>query len=148
MIKHIELYESVYFEAGLISLKRLELYRTDDIEDDEFIIYDELKPAAYFTFNEEHNGIYTRELLRAGKINNVQIADFVNNFLKYTTAGKLSIRPIKRRRVLIKIKTTKQKKAFELPYYNIDKDWENLSETGIQKIVKMSKSTLNRGRIK
>ena len=143
VVKQIEFFKATYFEVGVVSLKRVDLYKTNNLNDDEFIVYNGLIPVAYFTMDEQC-GLHTRELFNIGKVSNVQIASFLNNFLKYTT-GKLSIWPMKKQKLLVQFKTTDQKRIFELPYYNMDKDWESLSEAGIKKIVKMSKSTLNAG---
>jgi len=142
MSNYITLYKTKCIEIGIFSLKKINRYSfNSDIGEN--VIFRELTPVAYFTYQADECGRHVQDLVKVCRINNVDVFSFFNNFLEYTTNKELSLRPCKKGKLLIGLKTTNNSKNFKLPYYNIDEDWETLSEAGIQKLVKMSKSTLN-----
>lgn len=131
------------YEVGLFRVKKIKFYDSNPDRYGIFIVFNRLKPMAYLTLSSELHGYSLDIVYQLCSEKNIIFGDFVNRIIKKASNNILSLRPRSESKYRIlspfHYEETDGVREFLLPYYNLDIDWEKLSQKDIDRLIKKAK---------
>lgn len=131
------------YEIGLFSIKKIKFYDSNPINYGIYIVFNRMKPIAYLTLSSELHGYSLDIIYQTCTDKNLIFSDLVNRIIKKASNIILSLRPRPESNCSIlsplHYDQTDRIREFVLPYYNLDKDWEKLSQKDLDKLIKKVK---------